>query len=76
MPIPAFAPAERPSLDAVEGGVVGGAVDTDVFGELGAELAALGLGGRLTAASAGHVAAVLVMVYLTESMLEGETLAM
>lgn len=56
-------------------------IDSDVLGELDeldeleAELTAMGLGGRLTAASAGHAATVLLGVYFTESMLEGEALA-
>lgn len=77
IPIPIFAPVESAPFDAVGSNVrVGDGVrDVDVVDELGAELSALGLGGRLTAAFPGHTAAVLLTVYFAELMLEGETVA-
>lgn len=77
IPIPTLAPVESASFDVIGRNVPvgGGVLDTDVVGELGAELIALGLGGRLTAALPGHTAAVLLMVYFAELMLEGETVA-
>lgn len=72
IPIPTLAPFESVSFDAAGVDVV----DGDVVGKLGAELTAFGLGGRLSAAPAGHAAAVLVRVYFAELMLEGEAVAM
>ena len=61
MPVPILAPNESPRCDG--------------FWALLDEIVILGFGGRLTAASIGHAAAVLVGVYLAHSMLEGETRA-
>lgn len=78
--MPTFAPVESASFDIDGGGVVDvdgfGEPGVDWLGELEAELTALGLGGRIFAASAGHAAAVFVGVYIAELMLEGDTLAM
>lgn len=58
MPIPTLAPVGSVSFDAARDDVV----DGDGLDELGAELTVFGLGGRLSAAPAGHAAAVFVRV--------------
>ena len=77
--MPTFAPVESALFDTARGGAVDvdgfGEPGVDCLGELEAEPTALGLGGRIFAASAGHAAAMFVGVYVAELMLEGDTLA-
>ena len=78
MPMPTFPPVESRSFDAFGVGVIGkvGVIEeADVLGEVAVKLAAIGLGGRLDAAFTGHAIAVVVGIYFSESMLDGETVA-
>lgn len=70
--LPVFPPGESASLDALGVNVI---QEADFLGELAVKPTAMGLGGRLNAASTGHAAAVLVGIYFSELMLDGKTVA-